>query len=120
VPGFDLFSPSPEVLSMRKLLLACGCLIAMSSLALAAEVVLVKFDKDKKEMTVKDGDKETTYKITDKTKITFAAKDGTAKEGSYDVVVKIMSSPSAPGKAKFEISTDKDTITELKFKARGK
>jgi hypothetical protein len=106
---------------MRKVLLSLWCLLAMSGLALAAEVVLVKFDKEKKEMTVKEGDKEATYKITDKTKITFAAKDGTAKEGTYETVEKILTSPNAPGKAKFDITTDKDTVTEMKFKAnRGK
>ena len=102
---------------MRQIALSMCCLFAMTGLALAAEVTLVKFDKDKKEMTVKDGDKESTYKITDKTKITFTGKDGTAKEGTYDVVEKIMTSPKAAGKAKFEITTDKDAITELKFKA---
>ncbi len=103
---------------MRQLMLSLWCLFAMTGLALAAEVTLVKFDKDKKEITVKEGDKEpATYKITDKTKITFTGKDGTAKEGTYDTVEKIMSSPKAAGKAKFEITTDKDAITELKFKA---
>ena len=102
---------------MRKLLLSFSCLLFTSCLVLAAEVTLVSFDKDKKEITVKDGDKEATYKITDKTKISFVSKDGAAKEGSYDAVVKVMTSPAAPGKAKFEITTDKGTVTEMKFKA---
>jgi len=89
----------------------------MSGVVVAAEVTLVSFDKDKKEITVQDGDKKATYKITDKTKITFANKDGTVKEGTYDAVEKIMSSPKAAGKAKFEIVADKDALTELKFKA---
>jgi hypothetical protein len=102
---------------MRKLVLGLTCLLFMSGVVLAAEVTLVSFDKDKKEITVKDGDKEATYKITDKTKISFVSKDGTAKEGTYEAVEKIMSSPKAAGKAKFEIATDKGALTELKFKA---
>ena len=51
---------------MRKLLLSLAALFFMAGLVVAAEVTLVKYDKDKKEVTVKDDkDKEHTYKITD-------------------------------------------------------
>src|SRR5262245_16938027 len=71
---------------MRKLLLAVAALFFMAGLVVAAEVTLVKYDKDKKEITVKDDkDKESTYKITDKTKFTLTTKDGD-KEAKYEEV----------------------------------
>jgi hypothetical protein len=101
---------------MRKLLLSVVCILGMSGLVLAAEVVLVKHDGDKKELTVKDGDKEVVYKYTDKTKVTFVDKDGNTKEGTLEAATKILSNEKAMGKLKFEVTTDKDTITELKMK----
>ena len=50
--------------------------------ALAAEVTLLKYDTEKKELTVKDGDAEKTYKLTDKTKVAFVDKDGNKKDGN--------------------------------------
>jgi hypothetical protein len=99
---------------MRKLLMAVLCVVFMAGIVVAAEVTLVKFDKDKKEVTVKEGDKEVTYKLTDKTK--FSAKQkGEAKDLSYDDAAKRLGSDKAAGKAKLDITTDKDTITEVKF-----
>ena len=82
---------------MRKLLLAVAALFFMAGLVVAAEVTLVKFDKDKKEVTVKDDkDKENTYKVTDKTTFTIVTKDGD-KEAKYENVEKILSSEKAAG-----------------------
>ena len=75
---------------MRKLLLSIAALFFMAGLVVAAEVTLVKYDKDKKEVTVKDGDKEKTYKITDATKFTFTTKDGD-KDGKFEQVEKMLS-----------------------------
>jgi hypothetical protein len=101
---------------MRKLLSAFLAMVFMAGLVVAAETVtLIKFDKEKKEVTVKDEkDKETTYKVTDKTKFSSKGKGGD-KELSYDDADKRLGNEKAAGKAKMEITADKDTLTEVKF-----
>jgi len=101
---------------MRKLMLSIAALCFMAGLVVAADVTLVKFDKDKKELTVKDGDKEKTYKVTDKTKFSTTDKDGNAKESTYDQAEKRLSSDKAAGKLKLDITTDGDKVTEVKYK----
>src|SRR5438067_205900 len=103
---------------MRKLLLAVAALFFMAGLVVAAEVTLVKYDKDKKEVTVKDDkDKEHTYKITDKTTFTQITKDGD-KERKWDDVEKMLNNEKyvGSGKAKWDITTDGDKLTEVKYK----
>lgn len=103
---------------MRKLLLSLGCLLFMTGLVLATEVTLLKYDGEKKEVTVKDGDTEKTYKLTDKTSVLFIIdKDGSTKKGTLDAAAKVLGSDNFKGK-RFEISTSKDTITEMKLKAK--
>ena len=102
---------------MRKLLLSFGCMLLMTGLVLPAEVTLVKYDGDKKEVTVKEGDVEKTYKLTNDTKY-YVLKDGKPENSTVDTAVKILSSEKAKGKLKFEITSDKDHITELKLKPR--
>jgi len=101
---------------MRKLLLSIGALFFMAGLVIAADVTLVKFDKDKKEITVKDGDKEKTYKVTDKTKFSTTDKDGNAKEATFEQAEKRLGNEKAAGKLKLEITTDGDNLTEVKYK----
>jgi len=106
---------------MRKLLLSLICVFGVTGLALAAEVTLLKHDPDKKEVTVKDGDKEVVYKYNDKTKVTFIDKDsGTSREGSLDAAEKILNKPTLIGKLKFEVVADKDTVIEFKIKGKKK
>lgn len=105
---------------MRKLLLALMCLFFMTGVVLAAEYTLVKYDKDKKELTVKDkDDKEVTLKLTDKTKFNVIDKDGNKTEGKLENVEKMLGNEKLAGKAKFDITTEKDEITEMILK-RGK
>jgi len=99
---------------MRKLLSAVVVLFLMAGLVVAAEVTVVKYDKDKKAVTVKEGDKEATYTITDKTKVSMVDKDGNAKEGKVETLEKVLA--KGAGKMKIDITTDKDTITEVKLK----
>jgi len=101
---------------MRKLLLSIAALFFMAGLVVAAEVTLVKFDKDKKEITVKDGDKEKTYKIGDKTKFSTTDKDGNAKEATYEQAEKRLGNEKAAGKMKLDITTSGDNVTEIKYK----
>ncbi len=104
---------------MRKMLLSLCAFFFMAGVALAADVVLVKYNKDTKEVTVKEGDKESTYKLTDSTKYVYTTKDGD-KEAKFENVEKLLSSEKAAGKAKMSITTDKGTITEIKLKGKGK
>jgi len=111
---------------MRKLLLSMSCLFFMAGLVIAAEVTLVKYDKDKKEATVKDDKgKEHTYKITDKTTFSFATKDGGTKEVPAEQVEKMLTNEKfetavKDGKVKWDISTDGNKITSVKMKFGGK
>ena len=102
---------------MRKLLISLLCLMSMAGVVLAGEVVLMKYDSDKKEVTVKEGDAEKPYKLTAKTKV-FVVKDGKPEDSTVDTAIKILSNDRAKGKLKFEIAADKDNITELKLKPR--
>lgn len=94
---------------MRKLMSAVVALFLMAGLVAAAEVMVVKYDKEKKAVTVKEGDKEATYTISDKTKITV----GKDEKKLEDVEKRL----GAKG-AKIEITTEKDGITELKLKGK--
>jgi len=105
---------------MRKLALAIATMLFMTGLVVATEMTLVKYDKDKKELTVKDGDKEKTLKITDKTKFSMAGKDGD-KDAEWANVEKMLTSEKyiGSGKAKWDITAEGDTITSAKFKFGG-
>jgi hypothetical protein len=103
---------------MRKLLLSLVALLFLAGLVVAAEVTLVKYDKDKKELTVKDDkDKEKTYKITDKTKFITPTKDGGTKDLSYEGAEKRLTNEKAMGKMKMDITTSGKDVTEIKFRA---
>ena len=104
---------------MRKLLLALVCLFSMAGLVVAAEVTMMKFDKETKKMTVKEGDDEKVYKVTDKTKFSSKDKDGNVKESTYEQVEKLLSNEKLAGKLKFDITVKDGEITEATFK-RGK
>jgi hypothetical protein len=102
---------------MRKLLLSLVCLVCMAGLVIATEVTLVKYDGEKKEVTVKEGGAEKTYRLTDKTKV-LVLKDGKTEDSTVDTAIKLLSNGKAKGKMKFEITTDKDSIAELMLKPR--
>jgi hypothetical protein len=107
---------------MRKLLLSIAAMLFMAGLVVAAEVTLVKYDKDKKELTVKDDkDKEHTYKLTDKTTFTMTTKDGD-KDAKWENVEKMLTNEKfvGSGKMKWDITTEGDKITAVKMKFGGK
>jgi len=79
---------------MRKLFAALLALFLFAGMVVAVEVEFVKFDKDKKEVTVKVDGKEKTYKVGDKVKSENLEK---AKAGS-----------------KWEADVDGDTVVKLK------
>jgi len=96
---------------MRKFLLSAVCVLFLAGVTFAVEAIFVKFDGEKKTLTVKEGDKENTYKLTDKTKVSILDKDGNAKEAEVKVLSK-----AKEGKTKLDITTEKDTVTEVKVK----
>jgi hypothetical protein len=89
---------------MRKFALAAVAFAFTVGLSIAAEVVFVKFDKDKSEVTVKEGDKDVTYKVTETTK--------GGKGDKFDGEKYF--SKAKEGKSKYDITVDKNTITEIK------
>ncbi len=106
---------------MRKLLTALCCLFLMAGVVVAAEVTLVKYDKDTKELTVKEGDAEKTYKVNDKSKfIAVDKKTGTSKDLPYDKALKGLLNPNAEGKLKFEITVKDGILVEAKLPGREK
>ncbi len=101
---------------MRKLLSAMVVLVLLAGAALAAEVTIVKYSKDKKEVLVKEGDMEVTYTVSAKTKVTMVDKDGKDTAGKWeDFEARLLKLPK--GGIKVEITSEKEAITEIKIKA---
>ncbi len=96
---------------MRKYVLASLLMVLTVGLTLAGEVAFVKYNAEKKALTVKDGDTEATYTITDDTKVKRGDKDA-----KLENVLKYFSEKAKEG-AKFEITVDKDkkALTEVKL-----
>lgn len=105
---------------MRKFLLALLGSTALAGLAAAGEVTLVKYDKDKKELTVKEDGGDKIYKVTEKTKYSFAFQDGKETTSTATVAEKLLASDKAAGKAKLDITTDNNTVTAVKIKSTKK
>ena len=105
---------------MRKMLMSLVALFLMAGLVVAVEVTVVKFDKDKKEVTVKEGDAEKTYKYSDKTKFSTTDKDGKATEVKIEDFEKRAGGKGGKGGVKLDVKTEKDSITEATWKAGGK
>jgi hypothetical protein len=108
---------------MRKFLCSLAVVCLMAGLVVAADVVVVSYDKDTKEVKVKD-DKDVvkTYKITDKTKVTVTDKEGKTTDGKIeDLTRRLEFAGKGGGKGgmKLDVTTDGDTITSVKLKARG-
>jgi len=101
---------------MRKLLLSLGCMLFMAGLVAADVLVLNKYDKDAKEATFKDGDKEVKAKLTDKTKVTITDKDGNTKDATLEDVTKRWSNEKSIGK-KYDVTIKDGNITDVKLKA---
>lgn len=68
---------------MRKLFLATASVFLMAGLAYAVDVVVLRYNANTKQVTVKEGDKEVTYKIAEDVKVILKDKEGNTKEGSF-------------------------------------
>lgn len=97
---------------MRKMLLSLLATFFMAGLVLAVEVTLVSYDKDKKELKVKEGDAEKTYKVDAKGKFSVVDKDGNAKDSDFASFEK----RAASGKGKMDITVKDGTVTEAKWR----
>jgi hypothetical protein len=108
--------------AMRKLALSVAALFLMAGLVVAAEVTVVKYDKDSKTVTVKEGTSEKSYKISDATKVTLTDKDGKTKEGKLEDLTRRLEFASKGDKkreVKLDITTSGDKITEVKMRSFG-
>ena len=97
---------------MRKMIVATLSLMLSAGMLLAGPVIFESFDKEKIELKVKDGDKEVTYKLNDKT--IYKAGDKEVKaEKALELFDKMK-----PGKTKLDVTGEKDVATEVKFKGK--
>ncbi len=103
---------------MRKMLLALVAFFVMAGLVVAAEFTITKVDKDT--VTVKDGDKEVTIKLTDKTKFTTTdGKGENSKEAKREDFDKRTAKIGKNG-FKVEGKVEKEVFTEITWKTKGK
>lgn len=103
---------------MRKMLMALCCMFLMAGLVIAGEVVIAGYDKEKKELKVKEDDKEKTYKIGDKVKFIVTDKDGAnGKDSDYETFEKRVTNKKAVG-GKLELTVKDDAVTEVKWKGK--
>ncbi len=108
---------------MRKFALAGLALVLSVGLTLAAEVTFLSYDKEKKELKVKDGDDEKTYEVTTGTKFKQTGKDGDKdipNEEGLKSLEKLEEGGKAKGKYKMDVEVDGKKVKEIKTKARGK
>ena len=103
---------------MRKLLLVLIGLLLASGIAAAVEVTLVSFDADEKQVTVKEGEAQKVYRITDATKFYGVDPEGKAREMTYDDAVKGLGNPKAENRLKFNVTVKDEEIVEAKFAAK--
>ncbi len=93
---------------MRKLIVTALGLFVFAGLVEASPVTFVSYDKEKKELKVKDGDKEKTLTVNDKT--TYKAKDkDVAADKAGERMAKLKTG------AKLDVTVEKDVVTEVKF-----
>jgi hypothetical protein len=109
--------PPPGDATMRKAFTSLVCCLLMTGVVVAAEVTLLNYEPDKKELTVKEGDVEKTYKLTEKTKV-YVVRDGKSEDSTLDAAVKVLGNPKAKGKLKFELKGDRETVAEIRLKPR--
>lgn len=105
---------------MRKVWLALWSLVLATRLASGGEVTLVKFDKEKKEVTVREGTEQKVYKITESTKFTSVDKNGSPRSLTYNDVLKGLGNPKAEGKLKFDLTAKDGSVVEAKMPGKKK
>ncbi|MBA2226877.1 MAG: hypothetical protein WHU94_03785 [Thermogemmata sp.] len=107
---------------MRKLFLATASVFLMAGLAYAVDVIVLRYNAETKEVVVKEGDKEVTYKIAENVKVILKDKEGNTKEGSFKILegrLKLAGKGKAGG-PKLDVTVKDGTITEVTLPAFGK
>ena len=106
---------------MRKLLLSVAIALFMTGIVVAAEVTVVRYDKDTDTVTVKEGTAEKAYKITDATKVVITDKEGKETAGKVDDLKRRLAFVKEGGKRqmKLDITTEGDKITKVKMRGFG-
>ncbi len=92
-----------HVLVMSTFFLSCACVQAI-------EVVFLRLDPAKQELTVKQADGNKTYKIAKNVKVLVIDSNGDILKGELKLLGK-----AREGKTKIEISTDKESVTEIRL-----
>jgi uncharacterized protein with FMN-binding domain len=99
---------------MRKFVLAAFAMFVCVGLTMAAQVTFMKYDAAKKEVTVKEGDAEKTYKISDKAKVWRG-------DMEFDLEKALKNweknGEKMAGKSKMEVTVKDGEITEIKMAA---
>ena len=99
---------------MRKLLMSLVALVFMGGLVFAGVVEVVGYDKEKKEIKVKEGDETKTYKVDEKGKFSTTDKNGeNAKDADFAAFEK-----RAAAMKKIDITVKDGTVTEAKWKMK--
>jgi hypothetical protein len=103
---------------MRKLLMALLIMFVMAGLVIAAEVTVVSYDKEKKELKYKDADdKEKTATVGKDAKfITTDGKGENPKDSDYEAFEKRVTGKGGKKGIRLDITVKDDVITEAKWK----
>lgn len=101
----------------QSLVLVC-CILCQPSLPTPVEVRFVQFDPEIQEVIVQAGDREVSYKLADPLKVVLVIEpEGTTREATRAVAIKIFSSEQFKGK-QMQIIVDQNTITEVKLRVK--
>jgi hypothetical protein len=102
----------------------------MAGLAFGVEVAVVRYNADTKEVTVREGNKEVTYKIADNVKVSIKDRQGNVKEGTFadwERRLKLAGGKGAGGKGggrfgggKADITVKDGVITEVSITGFGR
>lgn len=108
---------------MRKFALAGLALVLSVGLTVAAQVTFLSYDKEKKELKVKNesGD-EKTYTVSSDTKFKVKGKDGDKdmpNEKGIEALEKLNENEKAKGKAKMEVEVDGKKVKEITLSRMG-
>jgi hypothetical protein len=102
---------------MRKFITAALALFVCVGLTLAGQVTFLGYDKEKKELKVKDGDKEKTLKVSSDTKFKRGDMDVDNAKG-MEALEKMDGNEKVKGKGKLDVTTDGDKVTEIKMQGK--
>lgn len=104
---------------MRKYVMTMAALFTFVGFSFAVEYTFVKWNASTSELTVNDGGKDATFKVTDKTAVKITDKEGKVTDGDINRVKKSWEKNGekmAEKKAKLDLTVKGDEVTEVKVK----